>query len=126
MIVHKYWVRHFKENSDYSHLRFKKLIKGFGGYPPFDFDDILIDAVDLETFIKIEGKRIPLLIGTQSGLFPWFYEFPEFYNGNKIISILGKSVLTGHVEGLGLYKIDAPSKHSSYTKNQEIIYFKNE
>jgi hypothetical protein len=126
MINHKYWVRHLKENPYYNHLRFKKLNKGFNGYPPFDFDDIPIDLVDLETFIRIEENLIPLFIGTQFGLYPWFYEFPDFYNGDKIIAILSKSELSGHVARLSLYKVDAHSKHSSYTKEQKIIYFKNE
>jgi hypothetical protein len=60
-----YWIRHFKQNPDYGHLRFKKFDKVKYGYPPFDFDESLIDIVDLETFTKVEDNRIPLFIGTQ-------------------------------------------------------------
>jgi hypothetical protein len=126
MIVHKYWIKHFKDNPEYGSLRFKKLDKGFYGYPPFDFDETLLDVVDLETFIKIEKCRIPLFIGTQFGLYPWFYEFPDFYNEDKIIAILGKSVLTGHVAGLSIYRIPAQSKHSCFNETYKIISFKNE
>ncbi|HEY5124363.1 MAG TPA: hypothetical protein VIK14_11570 [Ignavibacteria bacterium] len=113
-------------NPEYGHLRFKKLDKGFLGYPPFDIDKNLIDEVDLDTFIKNEETRIPLFIGTQFGLYPWFYEFPDFYNEDKIIAILGKSVLTGHIAGLRIIKIPAHSAHSSYKESDKIISFKNE
>jgi hypothetical protein len=119
-------MKHFKENLEFGNLRFKRLDKGFNGYPLFDFDESIIDIVDLETFIKVEGNRIPLFIGTQMGLYPLFYDFPEFYNEDKMIAVLGKSVLSGHVAGLAIYKVDANSKHACYSKEQKVIYFKNE
>lgn len=121
-----YWLEQFKLHPEFGKYRFKRLDKGFKGYPPFDFDESLLDVVDLETFIKIEKNRIPLFIGTQFGLYPWFYDFPEFYNEEKIIAVLGKSVLSGHVACLSLYKVDANSKHASYSKEHRVAYFNNE
>lgn len=121
-----YWLKQFKENQEFGNIRFKRLDKGFYGYPPFDFDDSILDTVDLETFIKVEKNRIPLFVGTQFGMYPWFYDFPDFYNEDKTIAVLGKSLLSGLIAGLALYKVDANSKHACYSKEQKVIYFKNE
>jgi hypothetical protein len=121
-----YWIRHFKQNPAYGHLRFKKLDQVKFGYPRFDINESLIDIVDLETFTRVEDNRIPLFIGTQFGLHPWFYDFPEFYKENKIIAVLGKSVLSENVDGLQIIKVPANSTHSSYGFNDILINFKNE
>jgi hypothetical protein len=108
----------------YGHLRFKKLKnQGFGGYPPFDIDETLIDEVDLDTFIKKEETRIPLFIGHQFGINPWFNNIPNFLFEDKIVAILGKSVLSGHVAGLSIYQIPANSPENEWIK---LIFFKNE
>jgi len=120
-----YWLKHFWENQEFGSFRFKRLDKGFNGYPSFDFDESLLDIVNLDAFIKVEENRIPLFIGTQFGLYPWFYNYPEFYSEEKIIAVLGKSVLSGHVAGLALYKVDANSKHACYSEANKIIYFEN-
>lgn len=104
-----YWLNSFKANPEFGKYRFKKLEKGFNGYPAFAFDDSILDIVDLETFIKVEKDRIPLFIGTQFGRYPWFYDFQDFYNEDKIIAVLGKSLLSGHVAGLTLYSVKAAS-----------------
>ena len=124
--ISTYWIRHFKQNPEYGHLRFKKLDKVKYGYPPFDIDESLIDIVDLETFTKVEDNRIPLFIGTQFGLYPWFYDYAEFYKDGKIIAILGKSVSSGHVADLRIIKVPANSSHSGYGLNHILINFKNE
>jgi hypothetical protein len=118
-----YWIRHFKQNQDYGHLRFKKLNKGFAGYPTFEFDETLIDEVDLDTFIKNEKTRIPLFIGTPMGLYPLLYKIPNFLSEDKIVAILGKSLLTGNVTGLRFYRINAGSHEN---EREELIFFNNE
>lgn len=117
-----YWIKHFQQNSEYGHLRFKKLDKGFFGYPPFEFEDTLIDEVDIDSFIKKEDIRIPLFIGTPMGLFPRLFEMPNFLSEDKIVSILGKSLLTGHVAGLRINLIPK----DSHENEREIISFINE
>lgn len=120
-----YWLKQLRKHNEFGKYRFKRLDKGLKGYPPFDFDTNILDVVNLKTFIKVEENRIPLFIGTQFGVYPWFYDFPEFYNRNKTIAILGKSVFSGHVAGLGIYKVNAYSKHSDIKKIC-VSLFKNE
>jgi hypothetical protein len=117
------WLKHLKQNPEYCHLRFKKLDKGFYGYPPFDIDKTIIDEVDADTFIKIEENRIPLFIGTQFGVYPSVEEIPKFLSQDKIVAILGKSLLSGLVSGLGIYKL---LSNSNFDKKIEIVYFGNE
>jgi hypothetical protein len=118
-----YWIKHFKQNPEYGHLRFKKLDKGFSGYPPFEFEETLLNVVDLGTFIKKEENRIPLFIGIPMGLFPRLYEISNFLSEDKTVAILGKSLLTGHVAGLGIYQIKAGSHEH---EREELIFFNNE
>lgn len=117
-----YWIKHFMQDPDYCHLRFKKLDKGFNGYPPFDIDDKMIDSVDLQTFIKKEDTRIPLLIGTQMGIYPRIDEISHLFREDLIFAILEKSVLSGCVAGLGIHKLPT----CSYLHDREKLrYFKN-
>jgi hypothetical protein len=119
-----YWIKHLKKHQEYGHLRFKKLDKGFYGYLPFDFDETLLDVVDLETFIKNEDNRIPLFIGSSlTGINPRLNDFPDFFKEDKIIGVLGISVLNGTHYGLGIYKILAGTTLSI---GNEIVFFKNE
>jgi hypothetical protein len=54
-----YWIKHFKQDKKFGHLRFKRLEdKEYGGYPPFDIDESFVDKVGLEDFVKIEKERI--------------------------------------------------------------------
>jgi hypothetical protein len=117
-----YWITNFRENPYYGHLRFKKLIEGLGGYPPFDIDESLVDLVDIETFVKKEVTRIPLLIGTQFGIYPRLDEVSLFFKEEIIFAILGKSVLSGHVAGLGIYKLPICS---FLNDRKELVYFNN-
>lgn len=117
-----YWGKNFKQEAEYGRLRFKKLNKGFGGYPPFVIDETLIDEVDLDTFIKNEETRIPFFIGHQFGINPWLNRIPGFFSCDKTVAILNKSILSGHVEGLVIYKIPANSRNK---KRALIAYFKN-
>ena len=86
----KYWIKKFKNEQHNGKKRFKRLDKD---YPPFEIDQSLIDIVEMEEFIKIEEQRIPLFIGSQFGINPKIDDMPEFFNGRKLIAILGKSLL---------------------------------
>jgi ADP-ribosylglycohydrolase len=124
----KYWIKHFKENNEFGNLRFKVLIKEphsrFLPYPRFDFDETLIDVVDLITFMKKEETRIPLFIGSSlCGICPYLDDFPDFFIEDKIIGVLGKNILSGSCYGLGIYKILAGTRLSI---DNELMFFKNE
>lgn len=120
-----YWLRQLRGHTEFGKYRFKRLDKGFKGYPPFEFDSNILDVVNLQTFIKVEEDRIPLFVGTQFGIYPWFNDFPDFYSEERTIAVLEKSVLSGHVAGLGIYKVNAFSKHSDIKKDC-VIFFNNE
>lgn len=116
----KYWIKQFKNDQRHGQKRFKKLDKG---YPRFEIDKALIDIVEFDEFIKIEERRIPLFIGSQFGINPRIDDMPEFFNGRKLIAILNKSLLSGHVSGLSLYQIGENEKKFNFNK---VEHFKND
>jgi len=103
----KYWIKKFKTDIEYGDKRFKRIKKG---YPYFEIDNELIDIVELDDFIKIEPNRFPLFIGSQFGIHPKLNEISDFFNGEKVIAVLSKSVLSGSVSGLSLHKINKNDK----------------
>jgi hypothetical protein len=107
------WIKKFKEEQKNCQKRFKRLERG---YPPFEFDESLIDIVDMEEFIKIEEFRIPIFVGSQFGIYPRIEKMPEFFNGRKVIAILSKSLLSGHVSGLTIYQIEENEKQFNYKR----------
>ena len=109
----KCWIKNFKNDQEHGQKRFKRLCKG---YPPFEIDEALIDVVEFEEFIKIEEQRIPLFIGSQFGINPRIDKIPQFFNGEKVIAILGKSLLSGHVTGLSLHQIGKNDKKFKLNK----------
>ena len=115
----KYWIEKFKVDAVYGAKRFKKLDVG---YPSFDIDETIVDIVNLDDFIKIEDNRIPLFIGSQFGIKPDINKLSGFFNGEKEIAILNKSMLSGVVSGLGIFQI-----HDDDTvfKNNEVKFFTN-
>jgi hypothetical protein len=106
-----FWVKKFKEEQKNRQKRFKRLDRG---YPPFDLDESLIDIVDMEEFVMIEELRIPIFVGSQFGIYPRIEEMPEFFNGRKVIAILSKSLLSGHVSGLTIYQIEENEKQFNF------------
>ena len=98
----KHWIVKFLKDPVYGRNRFKIVASG---YPQFEITESLIDLVGVDEFSFIEKNRIPLFIGTQFGIFPEVNEMPYFFNGEKIIAILSKSLFSGHVAGLSLYRI---------------------
>jgi hypothetical protein len=115
----KYWIKSFLKDQQHGQKRLKRLEKG---YPPFEIDEALIDIVEFDEFIQIEERRIPLFIGSQFGIHPSIDNIPQFFNGEKLIAILGKSLLSGHVAGLSLYQIGKNEKKFKFDK---IGYYKN-
>lgn len=113
------WIKRFAENPSNQGKRFKRLATG---YPPFDIDKTLVDVVGLDEFVKIEPHRLPLFIGSQFGINPKIHELPQFFNGEKPVAILGKSMLSGAVGGLSIYLIQ--HGESSFTYNK-IEYYEN-
>jgi hypothetical protein len=106
-----FWVKKFKEEQKNRQKRFKRLDRG---YPPFDLDESLIDIVDMEEFVMIEELRIPIFVGSQFGIYPRIEEMPKFFNGRKVIAILSKSLLSGHVSGLTIYQIEENEKQFNF------------
>jgi hypothetical protein len=114
------WIQLFKSDGLYGSNRFKWL--GVN-HPPFEIDDKLFDYVTKDDFIKIEKNRIPILLGSQFGIYPNIDKMPEFFNGTKLVAILGKSLLSGHVAGLSIYQIEAEDKRLFLFK--KIAYYRN-
>jgi hypothetical protein len=117
----KLWIQHFLAHPEYGNKRFKR---HDGNYPPFHIDPELIDTVTFEEFAKIEEDRIPLFIGSQFGVAPGISR-PEFFNREKIIAVLAKSLLSGSVAGLMIYRISASEKRFVPREDNKLIYFRN-
>jgi hypothetical protein len=92
------------------------------GHPRFEVDKAIIDIVEFEEFIIIEEQRTPLFIGSQFGIYPKIDDIPQFFNGEKLIAILAKSLLSGCVSGLYLHQI---GKNDNKFKSNEIAYYGN-
>lgn len=102
-------IKEIKRSPEYGHLRFKKLQEEEINYSSLYSDEIRIDVVDLETFIKKEENRIPIFFSTSLRLQPKPDKIPNFLSEEKTVAILGVS-LSGKVTGLSIYKIRAGSK----------------
>jgi len=96
------WYKHFMRDNAYNHYRFK----AHGGYPSFNFDEKILDHVDLETFNKIEDNRLPLFVATQIGIGPNMTAIPGFLDKVKLIAVLSKSALSGVVGSFSIYRIE--------------------
>jgi len=103
------WVKKFKSHPEFEHIKLKALEPCIGGFPPISLRAGMYDVVDIEEYCAIEAHRIPLFVGCQFGVYPKVKKLPEFFNGEKLIAILGKSVTSGHVSGLKIFKI--PGRH---------------
>jgi hypothetical protein len=113
------WISKLKNDERFTLLRFKRLDKG---YPSFEIDANLIDFVHDQEFNRIEEHRMPLFIGSQFGITPRINEIPDFFNGNKQVAILGKSLLSGTVSGLTIYQIEEGDKVFIFRK---VAHFSN-
>lgn len=118
----KYWIAKWKADPTYGVVRFKKLNCG---YPNFEMDKDLYDEVDLEEFVRIEADRIPLFIGTQCGIHPNMKNIPGFLFEERQIALLGKSILSGCVAGVGVYRLGRNDINFSCQSDRKIKYFYN-
>jgi hypothetical protein len=98
-----WWTRHFYEDYAYNHLRFKFLRNNT---IPFDFPEELLDRVSERVYCRTERRRIPLFIGTQFGIYPRFETVSDLFGKEKLIAVLGKSLLSGHVGSLSIFFMD--------------------
>ena len=105
------WIEKFKADPEYCNKRFK-IINGEGYIQHLYIDPDLIDLVTEEEFQLIEEDRIPLGIGSQCGINPRMIsnENSTFFNGEKIVALLCKSLLSGRVHGIKIYKIEKDEK----------------
>ncbi len=117
----KYWIPRFKKDLEYGKKRFK-FLKTCNTI--FQIDPDIVDYVDEEEFVKIEENRIPLGLGTQFGIYPKLIGTPDssFYNGEKVVALIAKSLLSGCVDGLNLYHI---AKDERTFSHRRIRYFPN-
>ena len=116
------WLQKFLNNEDFGHMRFKRLNID---YLKFDMDEEFIDIVELEEFVKIEENRLPFFIGSQFGVHPSIAKIPGIASQDRLIAILGKSVLSGHVAGLSIYKVIKGEAAVPRDSNKKIITFEN-
>lgn len=119
----RYWIARLKVDPDYSKKRFK-IPKGNSYSQHLYFDPDLVDRVSDEEFLSIEADRIPLGLGCQFGIHPRMIqdENSPFYNGEKLVALLAKSVLSGNVAGLKIYKI---VKEDKKFKHRVVEFFPN-
>jgi hypothetical protein len=93
-----WWESHLLCDENYGNIRFK-ILDG-GQCVPYNISSILVDSVHLDVFLRVEDKRLPLLIGTQFGFFPRLSSIPGFFLEPRVVALLCKSVLSGNVAGL--------------------------
>ena len=115
------WEEKIKENIIFGNVRFKMLDNDMSRLVHAKCE--LIDLVNFEKFIDTEEDRIPIILGTQFGLYPRVEEIKELFNGEKEIAILCKSLLSGHVAGLKIFKVEK-GEHNFSNKN-EYQFFTN-
>jgi len=103
-----WWESHLLSDEVYGNIRLKKL--DGGQYVPYNIASIPVESVDIDIFLKLEDKRLPLIIGTQFGFFPRLNTIPGFYLEPRIVALLSKSVLSGNVAGITVCLITDGSK----------------
>mgnify|MGYP001362385439 CR=1 FL=1 len=107
-----YYKKQQKFNAGWTHAFLNDKLFNFKGFKTLGFtsmfscDQEILDVVNIEEFIKID-ERLPLFLGTMCGRLPYFEEIPGFFNGNKYIGVISKSLLSGGVFGLTVYYVPA-------------------
>lgn len=90
------------------------------GYPKFILSAELFDIVEEDVFFKEEPNRIPLLIGTQFGIYPYEFRDLKQFEGMRI-AILGKSLLSGHQGKIKEFVVNENNRLSCL-RNYRIIF----
>ena len=70
--------------------------------------------VGMDTVTQFEKNRLPFLVGSQFGLNPRIHDLEGFFNGEKYIAVLAKSLLSGTVNGLHIYHIKEGETHINF------------
>ncbi|NBV08931.1 MAG: hypothetical protein EBS09_07470 [Flavobacteriia bacterium] len=68
----------------------------------------------MDTVTPIEKNRLPFVVGSQFGLNPRIHDLEGFFNGEKHIAVLAKSLLSGTVNGLHIYHIKEGETHINF------------
>lgn len=95
-----WWESHLLRDANYGDIRLKKLAGG--QYVPYKILSISVEEVGLDIFLKLEDKRLPLIIGTQFGFFPRLNTIPGFLLEPRVVALLSKSALSGSVAGFSI------------------------
>lgn len=82
----------------------------------FHFDDNRMKVVRFDKFCEKDENEIPLVFGTQFGIYPNLRKLTEFFNGKKQILVMSKSLLSGHEAHLKLYEIPENCKEFDHNK----------
>lgn len=83
------------------YLKFKILANG---YPSFRFSGNLLEEVELHEFYKAETVRLPLFIGSQSGIHPEHISLKDFEG--QLFAVLSTSLLSGHQADISICRIE--------------------
>lgn len=113
------WLREMREDPIFGKCTFK--LYRLDGHA----DRLIIgeySIVNFEEFNKVEPLRIPLLLGCQFGIFPRPESLAGFYNEDKYVAIINKSVLSGLVSGVTIYQVYAGDP--TLIKDKERIVWK--
>ncbi len=92
------WESRYLEDEDYRSVGFKRL--STLSEQMYRITSVKVDAVNLDHFLNLEEDRIPLLIGSQFGIFLRLNGIPGFFSEPRIVALLSKSLLSGSVAGL--------------------------
>ena len=110
------WINRFLNHPDYSGSRLKVIDTGI---PRLEISDNIVDKVDLSIFIKYEPKRIPLVIGTQFGIYPNIWMMDDFFAEKRDLGILSKSLLSGNVHSLTLFHFSGNISELDFLSNMD-------
>lgn len=113
----KYWIKEYKNDPVFGLIRFKRLSCN---YINLNIDEDLIDTVNEIDFTKIEQNRISFFVGSKIETLPNFS--PEFFNGEKMVAILIKSLKAHSVVGLSICRIEKNDEKFNFN---EVKFFKN-
>jgi len=110
----------FKRDKTYGHLRLKQLKTYQDLFHRISFDGLSeIEFVDNRELVKIQKRRIPFFLWTTCGMIPGIDKIPGFFNGNKLIAILEKSILNA---GVGCLCI-AAVKNRNFSRSDSLAFF---
>jgi hypothetical protein len=68
----------------------------------------------MDTVTQFEKNRLHFLVGSPFGLNPRIHDLEGFFNGEKYIAVLKKSLLSGTVNGLHIYHIKEGETHINF------------